>query len=41
MRRLANRFALRIALKLFWCLLLVFLLVVFSRTEYDFVYRAF
>jgi hypothetical protein len=30
-----------IALKLLWCLLLVWLLLIFSKPGYDFVYRAF
>jgi len=32
---------LSIAVKLLWCLLLVWLLLIFSTPGYDFVYRAF
>jgi hypothetical protein len=31
----------RLALKLLWLVMLVFLLVVFSKSEHDFVYQAF
>ncbi len=31
----------RVALKLLWLFLLVFLLVVFAKTDHDFVYQAF